>query len=390
MMASIRKRTWKTNGVKQTAWQLDYRDTAGKRRHKAFPTKKAAEAWAVDALHEVKQGTHTPASASITVAQGMDMWIADGEANGLEFSTIKQRKEHKTLHIEPFIGTDKLASLTAPRIYDLDTKLRDAGRSLAMRRKVLTSVKMMLKFCQGKGKVAQNVALAVKIKTDNQRDVAPIRAGVDFPDRDELRTILGSAEGPLRPRLVVFIFTGMRASEVRGLPWPNVGDNSGIIHVRQRADLRGVLGKPKSKAGNRDIPLAPMAINALREWRATCPASKDDLVFPNCSGEVETHDALLWAFERLQIANGMTRDSGQRDQEERPILVAKYGFHALRHAAASLFIAHLGWTPKRVQTVMGHSSIQMTFDLYGHLFEDREADAEAMKRLEAAIVAVVA
>lgn len=40
-----------------------------------------------------------------------------------------------------------------------------------------------------------------------------------------------------------------------------------------------------------------------------------------------------------------------------------------------------------MQTVMGHSSIQMTFDLYGHLFEDREADAESMKKLEAAVAA---
>ena len=59
----------------------------------------------------------------------------------------------------------------------------------------------------------------------------------------------------------------------------------------------------------------------------------------------------------------------------------------LRHAAASLFIAYLGWTPKRVQTVMGHSSIKMTFDLYGHLFEDLEGDREAMQRLDAAISA---
>src|SRR5262245_7423655 len=70
-----------------------------------------------------------------------------------------------------------------------------------------------------------------------------------------------------------------------------------------------------------------------------------------------------------------------------PTSAAKYGFHALRHAAASLFIAHLGWTPKRVQTVMGHSSIRMTYDLYGHLFEDPEADREAMKKIEAAVVA---
>jgi integrase len=63
----------------------------------------------------------------------------------------------------------------------------------------------------------------------------------------------------------------------------------------------------------------------------------------------------------------------------------RYNFHMLRHAAASLFIAYLGWTPKRIQTVMGHSSVQMTFDLYGHLFEDKEADREAMAKLEAAV-----
>jgi integrase len=72
-----------------------------------------------------------------------------------------------------------------------------------------------------------------------------------------------------------------------------------------------------------------------------------------------------------------------------PVLLRALGFlsAAHRHAAASLFIAHLGWTPKQVQRALGHSSITMTFDHYGHLFEDREGDLEAMKRLEAAIVA---
>ena len=50
-------------------------------------------------------------------------------------------------------------------------------------------------------------------------------------------------------------------------------------------------------------------------------------------------------------------------------------------------MAALGWTPKRVQSVLGHASITMTFDRYGHLFEDRVGDKEAMKKLEAAIIA---
>jgi integrase len=64
---------------------------------------------------------------------------------------------------------------------------------------------------------------------------------------------------------------------------------------------------------------------------------------------------------------------------------AKYGFHAFRHAAASLFIESLHWPPKRVQAIMGHANISMTFDLYGHLFEDPEADRSAMARLELAL-----
>ena len=59
----------------------------------------------------------------------------------------------------------------------------------------------------------------------------------------------------------------------------------------------------------------------------------------------------------------------------------KYGFHAFRHAAASLFIEE-GWTAKKLMTVMGQSSIQMTYDIYGHLFPDAEGDKAAVRRLQ--------
>ena len=52
-----------------------------------------------------------------------------------------------------------------------------------------------------------------------------------------------------------------------------------------------------------------------------------------------------------------------------------------------MFVAYLNWTLKRVQEVMGHSSITVTYDTYGHLFKDKGADREAMKELKAAISA---
>jgi integrase len=74
-------------------------------------------------------------------------------------------------------------------------------------------------------------------------------------------------------------------------------------------------------------------------------------------------------------------DSETKKQIEKP----RYTFHCLRHTAASLFIEQ-GWTPKKLMTVMGHSSIQMTFDLYGHLWKTLEDDAKAVAQIEARLL----
>ncbi|MFL6828387.1 MAG: tyrosine-type recombinase/integrase [Bradyrhizobium sp.] len=55
--------------------------------------------------------------------------------------------------------------------------------------------------------------------------------------------------------------------------------------------------------------------------------------------------------------------------------------NALRHACASLWIEN-GMNPKRIQKLMGHSTIQTTFDVYGHLFRDNDADERAAEDIQ--------
>jgi integrase len=379
-MATVRKRKWMTaKGIEETAWVVDYVDQLGRRRLKTLATKKEADAWAVTTQHEISQGIHTPASASVTVAEATDLWIKHCEAEGLEFGTIKQRRQHLNLHIAPFIGREKLSSLSTPRVHAFDSQLRNGGRSLEMRRKVLTNVKTMLTFAQGRGLVAQNVDRGVRIKGgDRHKATAQLKEGRDFPSKAELRRLIDGSLEHRRPFLITAIFTGMRASELRGLRWSDIDLGAALIHVAQRADAWGHIGSPKSAAGTRDIPCTPLVVNALRQWRLTCPASDLGLVFPSNAGQIASHPNTIKRFwNPLQIKCGLVTEGGK----------ARYDFHCLRHAAASLFIEHLGWSPKRIQTVMGHSSITMTFDRYGHLFENREGDAEALKKLEAAVVA---
>ncbi len=373
---AIRKRTWTNAQGEKVAWVVDYKDQHGKRRLKTFQRKKDAEKWWSEANYEVAHGIHTPASASVTVSDAAGLWLEHGRAEGLERSTIEQRKRHVGLHITPFIGSLKLSDLSAPRVYAFLDELRDNGRSLAMRRKVLTSLKSLVSHAQGRGLVAQNAARSVRLKGKAREEGHEMRAGVELPTKSELRAMMDNAPPRWRPFVVTAIFTGMRASELRGLRWEDVDLDAGVIHVRQRADQWGHMGPPKSKAGRRDIPLAPMVISTLKEWRLACPTGTLGLVFPNNRGKVESLTNIAKrVFRPLQTDNGITKEMG----------APKYGPHALRHAAASLFIEQ-GWQPKKVQTVLGHASIQMTFDLYGKLFTDQEGDRQAMQKLEAALL----
>ena len=385
-MAKVRRRKGISSGEGRKTWIADYRDQHGKRHQIAFPRKKDAEHYLAQTVVDVRAGIHTADSASITIAEAAGLWLDHCKDEGLERSTTQQRSQHIRLHINPFIGRVKLSQLSAPMVNQFITRLRDNGRSVAMRRKVLTNLKTLISHAQDNGLVAQNAARGVKIKRNEREKSAAMDEGVAMPTKDELRAMLNEVSDRWRPLIVTAIFTGMRASELRGLPWDHVDLDEGIARVRQRADAWGTIGAPKSKAGVRDIPLAPMVVSTLREWKLACPNGELNLVFPNGKGNVE-HHSNIWkrGFKPLQITCGMAVDTGKTDRKGKPILKAKYGLHALRHAAVSLFIEQ-GWTPKRVQTVIGHASIQMTYDLYGKLFKDGDDDRRAMEQVQARLL----
>jgi integrase len=137
--------------------------------------------------------------------------------------------------------------------------------------------------------------------------------------------------------------TGLRASELRGLRWNDVDLEEAVLRVRQRADRWNTIGSPKSKPGKREVPLAQIVVSALREWRLACPRGEMNLVFPNSRGRVDSLTNIHYrGLGPLQRAIGISID-------KRP----KYVMHSPPHAAASLFIEQ-GFSPKRVQALMGH------------------------------------
>ena len=133
------------------------------------------------------------------------------------------------------------------------------------------------------------------------------------------------------------------------------------------------MGQPKSAAGQRSVPLPPSVVSTLREWKLACPKGELDLVFPNGVGRIESHANIVnRALGPVQIAAGVVTKTGK----------PKYGgLHTLRHFYASWCINRrvdggLELPLKMVQHRLGHSSIQMTSDRYGHLFPNGDVGAE--------------
>jgi integrase len=362
---SVRKRKLGNGDVR---WQVDYRDGNGVRQ---FPTKREADAFHFRAHSEVTAGIHTPDSASITVAEAAALWLSRCERDQLEPTTLAAYRQHVSLHIAPRLGSLKLARLTVPAVNAFRDQLLDDGRSRDMTKRVLSSLAAIVSEAQARGLVAvNNVRTIARIKRERRTE------RLEMPSQTELRAIIAATPDRHRPLILTALLTGLRGSELRGLTWDDVDLQHGQIHIRRRADRFGTFGPPKSEAGTRSIPMSSLLLNTLRQWKLACPKGELNLVFPNGAGRVENHMNLLHrVFWPIQIAAGVTvmRD-GEPD--------AKYSLHALRHACAALWIAQ-GFGPKRIQVMMGHSSIMQTFDRYGYLFEAREADTAAMGEIAA-------
>jgi integrase len=105
----------------------------------SFDKKKDAVNFAATARVEVRAGTHTADSQSITIAKAGELWIATGEKNRLERSTVDAYRQHLDLHIAPYLGSTKLSQLSAPMAWDTVSRggADQRPRSPAMIKKVV-------------------------------------------------------------------------------------------------------------------------------------------------------------------------------------------------------------------------------------------------------------
>ena len=273
------------------------------------------------------------------------------------------------MHIVPLIGKVKLSRFTAPMARAFEDKLA-LDRSPAMKRKVRASLSAILADAQERGLVGQNVVRNLRARRQrgkearaDKRHKGKLKLGVDIPTPDEVRAILDVLVGRWRPIILTAIFTGLRASELRGLRWADVDLKRGELHVRQRADRFNAIGQPKSAPASVPCPAAAVGCDAAS---TASRAPKARLTW--CSPAASATSRAARNRPARPAARPARRRRGHKTGE------AKYpGLHSLRHFYASWCINRrvdggLELPLKLVQARLGHASITMTADRYGHLF----------------------
>ena len=259
--------------------------------------------------------------------------------------------------------------------------LIDACPSRATAKAVLASLKSLCRFCPG-GAVAER-ALRKAVIEKAAEDMKVDADETKFVTKGDLGLLLRQADtwAGKKPKqwvrwralLYTAAFTGLRLGELRGLMWKHLDPNRGIIKVQQMATEKNEILPPKSKAGKREVPVATVTVNALRQWKlATKHGGDEDFVFGTGAGNVENHGNIhRRCYTPVQVA---------------ALGAKRYKFHALRHTAGSLLIESGIKDAKKIQTIMGHEDIQITFNVYGHMLnpvddERKYADAAAAEVL---------
>lgn len=343
------------------------KDTKGKRiqiKKRGFKTKREADKALDLARAEAHQGTYVKPSTQ-TYLEYIEDWFKD-KKHALGYQTAQVMEGFITHHIIPAIGGIKMADISPTTIKRFVNVLRQRELADSTIRRIYNIVNASLKAAAIEQVIPRNPAslLESKPKVSHKE--------VQVWDEVQVRHFLKIASNSKTRYFMVFhlaLATGMRQGEILGLRWSDVDLDRGMISIRQTLSHDGKKLKTgaKTKTSLRSISIDPKTVQLLLKHRRVILSERlhsgseyedNDLVICTTSGKPcsPRNVSRIW-YELLK-------------QSELP----KITFHALRHTHASLLLKN-NEHPKVVSERLGHSKIQMTIDLYSHLFPNMQEEA---------------
>jgi len=325
---------------------------------KTFRSLSDARTWRAQAMVTVGQGgLRSP--TRITLAEASEGWLEAAESGVIRTrsgdrykpSALRAYRQAIESKLVPALGGLRLSALTRPVIQDFVDRLVGQGLSPSTVRNTILPLRAIFRRAVARMEVAENPTKGLTLPAVRGR-----RDRIARPQ--EAAALIEALELADRAIYATALYAGLRRGELRGLRWKDVDFERSLIRVERAWDDRAGEIEPKSRAGRRRVPLAGPLRSVLAEHRLSRAPHRDDLIFtgqagrPFCSGWVAERVAKVWQENELQ-----------------PI-----GLHECRHNYAAFMIA-AGVNAKALSTYMGHSSITITLDRYGHLMPGNEREA---------------
>jgi integrase len=279
-------------------------------------------------------------------------------------------------HLKPALGHIALKDLRPDHVQRFYNKKRDDGLSPRTIKYIHTVIHGALKQALKNQLVVRNVSEATTLPSGKSRKMRPLTL-------EQVNQLLTAVKADrLFPAIFLELGTGLRRGEILGLRRQDIEFDTEVLKVRQTlirvrnhnathgdCKTRLIFQEPKTEESRRTIPIPENIIEALKRHKAQQAQEKlllgeaytdHGLVFCQANGQPIDPRNFTRYFERLLQQAGLPR----------------IRFHDGRHTFATLML-ELGEAPKTVQTMLGHTKIATTLDIYSHVSLDLEKKAAA-------------
>ena len=308
---------------------------------------------------KIESGMYTD-NRNLNLDKYFEEWM-EGKRGSIKGNTLKWYGAYYRGHVSPYLGNVKIQKIERRQVLNFQKELSESGLSIRTCNNILRIVKVILNDAVKDEVITRNPAEGIKALKEVTAKATETyhRALTEQEQKDFMQEMAGD----YYYEFVAFLLcTGMRFGEAAALQWDDIDYRKNTIHVTKTVtfneDGTTSIGSPKSEAGKRDIPMNNTIREVLSRQRkklGNIVQMNDNRVFIAVYGGIVHNHAVNRA-----ISGALAR----LEEQGRPI--EHFTAHALRDTFATRYIEQ-GGNPQTLKTIMGHSSLAMTMDLYSHV-----------------------
>lgn len=275
-------------------------------------------------------------------------------------SVVRDYKRDIKICVELAGAHKKLDQLRVPDTQVMVDLLIERGLSDSRVRHVLFCLRALYNWAIPRGYAVINPCHGLPLpaaEEERRERIAP---------PEEAAILMAALQVPDRTAVALACYAGLRAGELLALRWSDIDLDLRTIRIDRAIDTtEGIIIGVKTYAGKRNVPIQRILAAVLEDHASE--RGTEGLLFPSMRPRRGQHEDGVEHFRSLSALHR------RLNEKWRAAGLEPLGLHEARHTFASMLIARKV-NAKAVQTYMGHSSITITFDRYGHLFPGHEAE----------------